>query len=245
MKNFSPRETSLIEAVLRRPGQAFLLEAETLLQTQALATLKAAWLCGNPEWPCGSCSACEDKPHPDWIRVGGDGERIRRMQVVGWPEDILVPPIEGRWKVFVVQQAERLGDEAASLLLKLLEEPPPHAVLVLVTDRPHDLLPTLKSRCRWLTFRMPDAETPGIPEQDLLPYCRGDWSSSNWPEALASVAQAIRQTLRGKVLLSELTRKDPGELIQLWSVVVESMQALDQNANRDLVRRRLEQAFGG
>lgn len=245
MRNFNPQEISLIEAVRRRPGQTFLLEAETPLQAQALAVLKAAWLCENPEWPCGGCGVCDNKPHPDWIRVGGDGERIRRMQLMGWPEDILIPPIKGRWKVFVVQQAELLGDEAASLLLKLLEEPPPHAILVLVTDRPHDLLPTLKSRCRWLAFRVPDGGRDVASERDLLPYCQGDWSSSDWPGALAAVAQAIRQTLRGEALLAELSRKDPRELIRLWSVVVESMQALDQNANRDLIRRRLEQEFGG
>lgn len=59
-------------------------------------------------------------------------------------------PAEGGWRVVVVDGAEDMNQNAANALLKVLEEPPPRAVLLLVCDAPGRLLPTIRSRCRRL-----------------------------------------------------------------------------------------------
>jgi DNA polymerase-3 subunit delta' len=63
-------------------------------------------------------------------------------------------PSEGARSVLVVDQAHRMDAPAANALLKILEEPPPHAVLILTTPSLHALLPTLRSRCRAVPFQL-------------------------------------------------------------------------------------------
>ena len=61
-------------------------------------------------------------------------------------------PREGSKKIFIISQAERLHPSAANKILKLLEEPPPHVVFILVSSRPETLLPTIRSRCQTIKF---------------------------------------------------------------------------------------------
>jgi DNA polymerase-3 subunit delta' len=73
-------------------------------------------------------------------------------------------PAEGGWRVVIVDGAEDLNTNAANALLKLLEEPPPRAILLLTSAAPGRLLPTIRSRCRLLPIpALPDATV-----QDLL-----------------------------------------------------------------------------
>src|SRR3989454_11316446 len=62
-------------------------------------------------------------------------------------------PTEGRYKVYIIDEAHMLTTEAATALLKTLEEPPAHAILVLVTTEPHRLPATILSRCQRFDFR--------------------------------------------------------------------------------------------
>jgi DNA polymerase-3 subunit delta' len=70
-----------------------------------------------------------------------------------WQRDISLLPYEGRWRVFILHDAERLTEAAANAMLKTLEEPPPYAVLVLVANTAGELLPTIVSRCQPLKLR--------------------------------------------------------------------------------------------
>ncbi|HYV86611.1 MAG TPA: DNA polymerase III subunit delta' [Patescibacteria group bacterium] len=62
-------------------------------------------------------------------------------------------PAEGTRSILVVDQAQRMGQEAANALLKTLEEPPDHAVMILLTPSWHSLLPTIRSRCQAVAFQ--------------------------------------------------------------------------------------------
>ena len=72
-------------------------------------------------------------------------------------------PAEGRRSILIVDQAHRMPAEAANALLKTLEEPPAHAVLILMTPSYHALLPTLRSRARAITFQL-------VPRAELEAY---------------------------------------------------------------------------
>jgi DNA polymerase-3 subunit delta' len=77
---------------------------------------------------------------------------ILTEQVVMLQQKAALSPREGGKKVFIVSQAERLHPSAANKLLKLLEEPPPHVVFILVSSRPEAVLPTIRSRCQLIMF---------------------------------------------------------------------------------------------
>ncbi|MEQ9361407.1 MAG: DNA polymerase III subunit delta' [Rhodospirillales bacterium] len=62
---------------------------------------------------------------------------------------------EGAWRVVVIDSADDMNRNAANALLKVLEEPPPQALVLLVSHNPGGLLPTIRSRCRRLTLRPP------------------------------------------------------------------------------------------
>ncbi|HWD65164.1 MAG TPA: hypothetical protein VG405_08305 [Solirubrobacteraceae bacterium] len=67
-------------------------------------------------------------------------------------------PFESSRRVFVIEGADQLGDEAANRMLKTLEEPPSYVHLILITDRLGDVLPTIRSRCQVVRFDPPPAE---------------------------------------------------------------------------------------
>ncbi|MBI5167421.1 MAG: DNA polymerase III subunit delta' [candidate division NC10 bacterium] len=104
---------------------------------------------------CGSCLSCRkiDKGlHPDVRIVEPEGAFIRIDQIRELTEDLSRRPYEGRRKVYILDQAERMGLEAANAFLKTLEEPPGTALLILVTPSPEALLPTVRSRCQEVKF---------------------------------------------------------------------------------------------
>lgn len=75
-------------------------------------------------------------------------DQIRRVVL----ERVAFPPHEARERIFVVRDAHELGVSAANALLKTLEEPPGHTRFVLLTDRPEELLPTIRSRTLTVRF---------------------------------------------------------------------------------------------
>ena len=106
---------------------------------------------------CGTCGACvriAKGQYPDVVVVDKGGEasikiqalRTRVLDAVGYR------PFEGARRVFIIDQAEAMTDQAQDALLKTLEEPPSAAILILVSAFPDMLLATIRSRCRRLRF---------------------------------------------------------------------------------------------
>jgi DNA polymerase-3 subunit delta' len=95
----------------------------------------------------------DPSPHPDlvWLRPPGtqhlvDEVRERVIAAVAYR------PFEGERRVFVIEAADAMAEESQNALLKTLEEPPPFAHLILVSDEPEALLETVRSRCRPVRF---------------------------------------------------------------------------------------------
>jgi DNA polymerase-3 subunit delta' len=119
---------------------------------------------------CGICLACrkvEHFTHPD-IRLvtrlidldkDPDKKLIAIEQVREMQQDLALRPLEGRWRVVIIDDAADLSEHAEVALLKTLEEPPIHAVLLLLTPTPARLLETIRSRLVPLPLRLvPTAE---------------------------------------------------------------------------------------
>jgi DNA polymerase-3 subunit delta' len=114
--------------------------------------------------------------HADLLTVErAFNEKTKRMKTQIAVEDVRkvngfmsLTPAEGGWRVVVVDGAEELNAASANALLKILEEPPPRAILLLVCSAPGRLLPTIRSRCRRLRLGpLPDDAMVALLGQDL------------------------------------------------------------------------------
>jgi len=115
---------------------------------------------------CGECAGCKQVAagtHPDLIVITfPEGKSELPIELfLGPPErrgkaglcyELSLKPMAGRRKVAIIDEADKFNDEGANALLKTLEEPPPHSLLVLIATTPDVLLPTIRSRCQVLRF---------------------------------------------------------------------------------------------
>ena len=125
-------------------------------RSTAAAAFAAALHCRSHG--CGECLTCRSTisgAHPDVDIVTSDTlsygvedarELIARSCIV---------PTTGRWQVVIIEDADRFTPAAASVLLKVIEEPPTHLVWVLCAPNPEDVLPTIRSRTRSVQLRTP------------------------------------------------------------------------------------------
>ncbi|MGF1648333.1 MAG: DNA polymerase III subunit delta' [Kineosporiaceae bacterium] len=111
-----------------------------------------------PDGGCGRCPQCRETlagAHPDVTVLATDEMQLRKDTVVGLIRRANAAPARGRRTVVIVEDADRLQDVGATMLLKEIEEPPPRTVWVLCAPFPEDLLPTIRSRCRLVTLGIP------------------------------------------------------------------------------------------
>ncbi len=100
--------------------------------------------------PPAAMPICAPSPAPGTTSASGCVARSSSRMCVAITDFLRLTPAEGGWRVVIVDGAEWLNRNAANALLKILEEPPPRVVLLLVCAAPGRLLPTIRSRCRRL-----------------------------------------------------------------------------------------------
>ncbi len=103
---------------------------------------------------CISCRKIAHETHPDvrWFRPAGAMRMIRLEQVAEFLQAATLRPYEGRWKVFILVDADRLNVQSQNKVLKTLEEPAPGTTIILTSAVPEALLPTIRSRCQRIAF---------------------------------------------------------------------------------------------
>ena len=113
-----------------------------------------------PDRGCGHCDSCHQArngTHPDVAVVVPEGLHLSiadAREVIGRSSRA---PTRGRWQVTLIEDADRMEERTSNTLLKAVEEPPPHSVLLLCAPSVDDLLPTIRSRCRLVPLRTPPA----------------------------------------------------------------------------------------
>ena len=124
-------------------------------------------------------------------------------------------PAEGGWRIVIVDTADEMNRNAANAVLKILEEPPARAILILVSDNPGRLLPTIRSRCRRLSLR-PLSDTLVA---DLLGRYRPDLSASDRTALIelaeGSIGHAIELAEQGGLTLHRRLLELMGRLPEL------------------------------
>ncbi|TXH63076.1 MAG: DNA polymerase III subunit delta' [Tolumonas sp.] len=138
-----------------RIPHAFLLVGPSGMGKAALAAEWASlFLCEQPqqESACGVCHSCQllrQHSHPDWHLYGADDTKSIGVDTIRQLSAQLVhSPQQGKGKVAVISQAERMTEAAENALLKTLEEPPGNSLLILLAESAMKLLPTITSRCQ-------------------------------------------------------------------------------------------------
>ncbi|MBE0429525.1 MAG: DNA polymerase III subunit gamma/tau [Thermoleophilia bacterium] len=114
---------------------------------------------GPTAMPCGKCESCGAigaGSSLDVIEMDAASNRgiddIRDIR-----DRVAFAAVDGKYRVYILDEAHMLTKEASNAFLKVLEEPPPHVIFVLCTTEAHKVLPTIQSRCQRFEFRRPDA----------------------------------------------------------------------------------------
>lgn len=130
--------------------------------------------------PCNECQECREITAGNSfnvIEIDAASNRgidsIRELR-----EKVMVPPVTGKYKVYILDEAHMLTTEAFNALLKTLEEPPKHAIFVLATTEVHKMLPTVISRCQPFYFKRITTQRivqhlKFVAEQELVKLERG------------------------------------------------------------------------
>jgi DNA polymerase III subunit delta' len=182
----------------------------------------AAWLaqlvlCEHPlEAPCGRCKACgrvARLQHPDlsWVRPLEDSRQLRIEQVRELTAELALTSHGGGYKVGVLSPADALNSFAANALLKMLEEPPPRTLLVLVASQPSRLPATILSRCQRLKVRAPT-------RAEALEWLSATRGAGDWAGALDTLGEA-------PLLLAEA---DPAAVAEIGSETRRTLESLTQ-----------------
>lgn len=184
-------------------------------RTLGLAVARALLCESGSGESCGECAPCqrvERGLHPDVIVVQPTTNAIKIEQVRDLVREIGARPFEARARAFLVDDAHAMTEQAMNALLKSLEEPASSSHVLLVTDAPQALLPTIRSRCQVLRFGpIPSAILEGhlVERHGLTPEearLRASLSGGSLGAALAFEAEGYR-TVRD-LLLAALRRLD-------------------------------------
>jgi len=178
----------------------------------------------TPDKTCNVCQTIASGTSLDVIEMDAASQRgiddIREMR-----ERVVLQPVEGRYKVYILDEAHQLTDAAWNALLKLMEEPPPHLVFIFCTTELSKVIPTVRSRCQVFSFAR-----PRLPElvQVLEHICKAEEIEA--PEAvLALIARAARGSFRDAVsLLDQLSSATERKLSV--QAVLQLLGAIEEDA---------------
>lgn len=107
--------------------------------------------------PCGVCDTCKIDDNIDIIEI--DGASSNRVDAVReLKEQVKYPPVNSKFKIYIIDEVHMLTDSSYNALLKTLEEPPNYVIFILATTEPHKIPPTIMSRCMRFDFKLVPTE---------------------------------------------------------------------------------------
>ncbi len=194
--------------------------------TTALA-LAAGLFCTAPEdeKPCGLCGGCLkffSGNHPDFLQIRPDGAVIKIDQVRALKKALSFSPFEAGRRIILIEDVQTMGRPAANSLLKILEEPPPDNLLLLIASESEPILPTIVSRCQVIPFTPLTTEQASevvsrlnpelVPEEvrslaQLADGCPGQVQTLQSEELLALRSECIEALVAGSGREAELVEQ--------------------------------------
>ncbi|MBA2358144.1 MAG: DNA polymerase III subunit gamma/tau [Actinobacteria bacterium] len=178
----------------------------------------------TPDKVCHACQAIAGGTSLDVVEMDAASQRgiddIREIR-----ERVILQPVEGRYKVYILDEAHQLTDAAFNALLKLIEEPPPHLVFVFCTTDLSKMLPTVRSRCQTFVFAR-----PRLSELVRLLRRVADGEKIDAPDAaLSLIARSARGSFRDAVsTLDQLSAATESEVTV--QAVLQLLGAVEEEA---------------
>jgi DNA polymerase-3 subunit delta' len=184
---------------------------------------------------CGQCRSCRlfaTGSHPDFWQISPekDSLQIKIEQIRELRRQVGFSPLAGNWRVVLLKPAETLNEAAANAFLKTLEEPPDGNLFILTAIGDRDLLPTIVSRCRRLSF------SP-IPQTILVGELQNRKGLS--PEQ-ASLVAAINYGSLGRALGEDLT-----DLLARRDQVINELGILQKGSTGEILQWAAEKGKKG
>ena len=206
-------------SVYGRVSHAYLFSGEPGSGKKLISSLFATLLecrksSENPCFACESCRKAVNMNHPDIIYVHHEKPDVItvdeiRSQVVS---TVGIRPYESEYKIYIIDEAEKMNPQAQNALLKTIEEPPVYAVIMLLSSNPDALLETIRSRCVRLNLR-------AVSDEEVLQYLQTDMNIGRARDAASG--SALREISARVVALMKQLREmktyEIGEIVKEMS----------------------------
>jgi DNA polymerase-3 subunit gamma/tau len=188
----------------------------------------------SPDKTCHVCTAIANGTSLDVVEMDAASQRgiddIREIR-----ERVVLQPVEGRYKVYILDEAHQLTPAAWNALLKLIEEPPPHLLFVFCTTDLSSVIPTVRSRCQTFVFQRPrlgelvtllrrvsDGEGIAVSDSALSLIARGSRGSfRDAVSALDQLAAATGGSIDAQAVLQLVGAVEEESLLRLCDMVVD------------------------
>jgi DNA polymerase III subunit gamma/tau len=188
----------------------------------------------SPDKTCPVCLAIANGTSLDVVEMDAASQRgiddVREIR-----ERVVLQPVEGRYKIYILDEAHQLTDAAWQALLKLIEEPPPHLVFVFCTTEPQKVLATVRSRCQTFVFQRPRlqevvtllrrvAEGEGIQAQDSALSLIARSAGGSFRDAVSTLDQlaaATNNSIDAQSVLQLVGAVEEESLLRLCDMVVD------------------------
>jgi len=160
--------------------------------------------CENPQngSPCGVCPACKALSSPSSLDISeidaASNNGVDEMRDLR--EKVQYPPVNGKYKVYIIDEVHMLTPSAFNAVLKTLEEPPHHAVFILATTEPQKIPATILSRCMRFDFKL-------IPQADLEGLIKSVFDKTGKEyeeEAVSAIARAGNGSARDCLSIADM-----------------------------------------
>lgn len=212
----------------------------------AAKVLAAALLCTGETPGCGECAECQaamGNNHPDVNVVSTSLVTITIDEVREYVASSYLTPSSGKWRVFIVEDADRMLPNTTNVLLKAIEEPGPRTVWMLCTPAPADVLPTIRSRCRNINLVTP---APELVAELIVQQCGADPEkalvAAHAAQSHIGVARALAtdpeaEKLRSQTLEVAVTTRGVGDAaiaaVHLTQLADSTSAGVDTNAEKE------------
>ena len=208
-----------------RVAHAYLFEgAKGTGKVEVMRSFVKLLLCEQPiqNVSCETCRGCrrfESGNHPNFIQIEPDGQDIKKDQMLQLIFEMNKTALEAGRKIYVLHRADRLNASAANTLLKFLEEPEGLVTAILLTEKAHAILPTIRSRSQIITF-------PSIPYEERVKVMIDEGLTASMAATVSMVTNDLEESL--------LLAKDE-QFAQVRKTVLKLVEAVETNVHEALL----------
>ncbi len=191
--------------------------------------------------PCGECTACKSLNDPTNLDIleidAASNNKVDDIREIR--EKVQYPPVNGKYKVYIVDEVHMLTTEAFNALLKTLEEPPKHAVFILATTEPQKLPATILSRCMRFDFKLvADNVIAG-----LIKKIYNELGKEYEDEAIVKIAASGEGSVRDALSVADLCVSYSSDKLT-YQDVLEVLGASDNKKTAEIIENILKCSTG-